>query len=100
MNLPSIKNGGLGMKPYIVGIRHGIVELDEMDMMRIVKFYNTQRTMEYIEENYPNLEYNIETVAERAREFMEKYDINEDEAIERVIAEAKRESSSGKYTEY
>lgn len=88
------------MKPYIVGIRHGIVKLDEMDMMRIVKFYNIQRTVEYIKENYHKLKYNTETIAERARDFMEKYDINEDEAIERVIAEAKCESSSGKYTEY
>ena len=100
MNLPNIENGGFEMKPYILGIRHGIVELSEVDMMRIVKFYHIQRTMEYLEETYPNLEYNLETVASRVREFMEKYDIGEDEAIKQVIAEAERESSSGKYTEY
>ena len=33
------------MKPYIVGIRHGIVKLDEMDMMRVVTLYNVPRPM-------------------------------------------------------
>lgn len=88
------------MKPYVIGVRHGIVQLDETEMMRVVQYYHIQRTAEYIAENYPNISCNVETVASRVREAMEKYDISEDEAINQVIEEVKRESCSGEYTEY
>ena len=75
------------MKNYVIGIRHGLVTLDEVAMRAIVRYYNVQMTKEYLEENYPELGDAAEECAERVRTYMDKHNVSEECAIEHFLGE-------------
>lgn len=75
------------MKDYVIGIRHGIVTLDEVTMRAVAHYYNVQMTKEYLEEIHPELGDAAEEYAERVRGYMDKYNVSEEEAVKHFLGE-------------
>lgn len=69
-------------------MKNGIIELDEMEMHTIHKYYEIQCTADYIRENHEELsEEVIQKMATEVRRQMDKYGYDENEAIMEVISE-------------
>lgn len=61
------------------------VELNDIDMMHICKYYEVQCTADYLRDNYDWDEDKIQTIAEEVRELMADYGYCEEEAIDEAI---------------
>ena len=69
-------------------MKNGIIELDEMEMHTIHKYYEIQCTADYVRENHEELsEEVIQKIATEVRRQMDKYGFDENEAIIEVMTE-------------
>lgn len=75
------------MKNLKFKTRAGIeVELDDVDMYNVHKYYEAQLTAEYLKENHEDWSENkVEVIAWETRRLMFEYDYDEDEAISYAI---------------
>ena len=74
-------------------LRNGIIELDEVEMQTIHKYYEIQCTADYIRENHEELtEEEIQKIATETRRQMDKYGFDENEAIREVMREMEIET--------
>lgn len=83
------------MKKYIFRTAAGIeVELNENDMHAVHQHYIEQCTADYLRDNHTNWsEDKVQVIAIEARRQMMKYDLSEEEAIDKALETYEKESS-------
>ena len=78
---------------HFATMKNGIIELDEMEMHIIHKYYEIQCTADYIKENHEELsEEEIQKIATETRRQMDKYGFDEEEAIREAMADLEIET--------
>lgn len=65
------------------------ITLDAYDLMKINQYYRTACIAEYLIENYKFSEERAMKVGSLVRDYMDKYNIEEDTAIEKILKEGK-----------